>query len=93
MATKKAKTTTRKRKATPEVDAVLEKETIKVLKSGPKSISKLKTLLPGEETNEALARTLQRLRRQGKIKLVKGQWAVSTIEVCPQCGGKGWVET
>lgn len=80
-------------KATPSEDANLEKAALKALKSGPKAISKLKALLPEEETNKALARTLQRLRRQGKIKLVKGQWAVETIEVCPQCGGKGWVES
>lgn len=83
---------TKKTKKAAE-DTELEKQTIKALKSGPKTISKLKALVSETETNEALARTLQRLRRQGKIKLVKGQWAVETIEVCTQCGGKGWVNT
>ena len=81
-----------KKKAVPEDDGDLEKRTMSALKKGPKTSTELKTPLERKDY-PALSRTLQRLRRQGKIVIVKGRWAVESVSVCPKCEGKGWVDT
>jgi len=77
-----------KKKADPM--GAIEEKVERVLKQGPKSNKELKEKVKVED--KALTRTLQRLRRRGKLKVIKGRWALSGVKVCPKCSGKGWVE-
>ncbi len=94
MAKKKATTKKAAKKATKSTsDNVVEKAVQKQLKKkGPQSHKELREQLGRTRTDPALGRTLQRLRRQGKLKVVKGRWAlIGGAKICPKCKGKGWV--
>lgn len=64
-----------------------------LLKHGPRSNKEMRSTLglPSQKENQTLDRTLQKLRKAGKLHLVNGRWALTTTQVCPSCGGKGWV--
>ena len=100
MAKKKTKKTKKKtapkksakKKANPANDAKVEKAVSKQLKKGPQTHKELRTQLGRGRNDPALGRTLQRLRRQGKLKVVKGRWVLSNgAKLCPKCQGRGWV--
>jgi len=80
----------KKKRAPAGSDTVVEREVQSALKGGPKSNQELRSQLGTED--KKLTRTLQRLRRRGLLKVVKGRWALTTVEICPKCGGKGWVK-
>ena len=71
----------------------LEAAVAEMLKAGPKSNNEMRTTLglPNQKQNQTLDRTLQRLRKSGKLQLLGGRWSLSTVKVCPSCEGKGWV--
>lgn len=71
----------------------MEGAVTEMLKDGPKSNREMRTKLglPTQKENQTLDRTLQRLRKSGKLQLIDGRWALSTIKICPTCSGKGWV--
>lgn len=64
-----------------------------LLKHGPKSNREMRTHLglPGQSENQTLDRALQRLKKNGKLQLIDGRWALASVRVCPTCSGKGWV--
>lgn len=64
------------------------------LKSGPLSNKGLRKQFGTEKkvADPKLDRTLQQLRKDGKIKCVDGKWRISTFETCPTCKGKGWLD-
>jgi len=80
MAKKKATTKKAAKKATKSTsDNVVEKAVQKQLKKkGPQSHKELREQLGRTRTDPALGRTLQRLRRQGKLKVVKG-WSSGSM--------------
>jgi hypothetical protein len=89
---KKKKTTKKKTKANPSSDASVEEAVEKQLKKGPQSHKELREKLGRTKADPALGRTLQRLRRQGKLVVVKGRWTLAGgAKICTKCGGKGWV--
>lgn len=71
----------------------MESKLTKILKNGPKTNKELRSefTVPGAKTDPKLDRALQKLRRDGKIKVVQGRWALSTVKTCPTCKGHGWV--
>ena len=72
---------------------VTEKSVATLLTKGPKSNKEIREGL-GLSTasyDPRLDRELQRLRKDGKLKLLNGRWSLSTTGTCPTCGGKGWV--
>jgi hypothetical protein len=66
----------------------------KALNEGPQSNRELRETLglSIEKYDPRLDRKLQQLRKDGKIHLVGGRWALNTILTCPSCKGRGWVE-
>jgi len=99
MATKKTQTPkkptkkkTVQKKANPVNDATVEKDVEERLKKGPQSHEELREQLERSKTDPALGRTLQRLRRQGKLEVVKGRWVLADgAKLCPKCEGRGWI--
>jgi hypothetical protein len=79
-------------KKTPELKKTEAIE--KALGEGPKSNVELRKSLDlsTEKYDPRLDRELQKLRKDGKIHLVGGRWALKTIEACPTCSGKGWIK-
>lgn len=67
----------------------------KALNEGPRSNKELREVLglPVEKYDPRLDRKLQQLRKEGKIHLVGGRWALNTVSTCPTCKGCGWVFT
>jgi hypothetical protein len=65
----------------------------KVLNEGPRSNKELRESLglSIEKYDPRLDRKLQQLRKEGKIHLVGGRWALNTVKACPTCKGRGWV--
>jgi hypothetical protein len=104
MAAKKTKSRTKKKivkkvgvakkasrqRSVSEEDLKVEKEALSALKNGPKTNRELKDQLLSNDS--VLGRTLQRLRRQGKIKVVNGRWTTAQAKICPKCQGRGFVE-
>jgi CRP-like cAMP-binding protein len=77
-------------KRAPVDDGAVERSVQTALRKGPKSNKQLR-----EETgteDKKLTRTLQRLRRRGVLRVVKGRWALTSVKICPKCGGKGWIK-
>lgn len=70
---------------------VTDKTVKKALTDGPRSNKELREQLGLEKADPKLDRKLQEMRKAGDIKIVGNRWAVSTVEKCPKCGGKGWV--
>jgi hypothetical protein len=44
-----------------------------------------------KRSDQRLDRALQRLRKEGKLKLHAGRWAPVEVQMCSCCHGKGWV--
>jgi hypothetical protein len=72
---------------------VLEVAVEGLLKKGPKSNKEMREALglSTESYDPQLDRALQRMRKEGKLKLLNGRWVVGHTTVCGTCGGKGWV--
>jgi hypothetical protein len=66
----------------------------RALTEGPRSNKEIRETLglSVEKYDPRLDRKLQQLRKDGKIHLINGRWAMNTIHTCPTCQGKGWVE-
>lgn len=46
----------------------------------------------GPEDTDLLDRTLQRLKKEGKIRVMdRRRWASGDVHVCSGCEGRGWV--
>lgn len=75
-------------------DPVSERAVIHALQHGPRSNKELRTQLGLDSKNydPRLDRTLQQLRKEGKIHIVGQRWAHKTVQRCPTCEGRGWVE-
>jgi len=43
--------------------------------------------------NRELSRTLQRLRRRGALQVLDGRWALTSVQQCPECEGRGWIHS
>lgn len=86
MATKEKKGKTKKDSSEEEVERSIQQ----ALKDSPKSNKELRSATGADE--RVLTRSLQRLRRRGKLQVVKGRWTLATIKVCPKCEGRGWVK-
>lgn len=82
-----------KTKKTPE-DDIITAAVQAALNKGPKSNKALRASLgtDGKTSDPRLDRTLQNLRKQGKIKVVEGKWHLAAFQTCPTCKGKGWLE-
>jgi len=59
------------------------------LQGRPKGSNELREELGMDK--DRLSRTLQRLRRRDALQVINGRWALTTINPCPTCQGKGWV--
>lgn len=78
------------------VDEYVERE----LRESPKTRDELKrkmwnsTFDSPEKVSSELAGALQRLKRAGKVKILskRGLWALACVQVCSECGGRGWVK-
>ena len=83
----------RKSEKTPEEIALTAALEV-ALKQGPKSNKELRSELGAENktSDPQLDRTLQSLRKQGKIKVVEGKWHLASFETCPTCKGRGWLD-
>jgi len=95
---KKATTKAKKKAAAPKKKIAKKKATSqapseasieRALTKGPRSNKELRTELGVED--KTLTRTLQRLRRRGVLKVIKNRWVLSTVQICPTCEGRGWV--
>lgn len=73
----------------------MEDNVTKILTAGPKSNKELRDelKLTKAKSDPKLDRALQKLRKDGKILVVQGRWALTTVIECPSCSGRGWVET
>jgi hypothetical protein len=72
----------------------MEEQVRKVLKKGPKTNRELREDL-GLDTksyDQKLDRTLQKLRKEGKLVILQGRWSLASIEACPTCHGRGWID-
>jgi hypothetical protein len=74
----------------------MESKIKEVLKNGPLSNSKLRTSLglkpkTKRSGDTKLDKTLQKMKRAGKIVVKGGRWVDSSVKICPGCDGKGWV--
>jgi hypothetical protein len=85
----------RKPPSKPKTRKPLKVERIhKALTQKPQTNRELRATLGlgAQKFDPRLDRKLQQLRKEGKIQLVGGHWAVLTIVKCPHCDGRGWVE-
>lgn len=80
------------KKVEPEV---LEAKVEDLLLKGPKSNKEMREALglSTQHYDQRLDRALQRMRKEGKLKLLNGRWVVGHTKVCDKCGGKGWVKS
>ncbi len=71
----------------------MEENVTKILTNGPKTNKEIRDelKLAKAKGDPELDRTLQKLRKDGKILIVQGRWALSSVTVCPSCEGRGWV--
>jgi hypothetical protein len=74
---------------------MLESNIEVLLKKGPKSNKEMREALglSTEHYDAHLDRALQKMRKDGKLKLLNGRWVVGHTQVCDKCGGKGWVKS
>lgn len=68
----------------------MENQLLKALKPGPKTNKELREQL-SLGADPKLDRTLQKLRKDGKITVIDKRWALSIVGTCPTCEGRGWV--
>lgn len=80
-----AKKTIKKKVVTGSSDADVKS----ALKDGPLPISTLKRKV----SDPLLEKRLARMRKEGKVQVVKGRWVLSDLKVCPHCGGHGWIKS
>lgn len=73
----------------------MRKKIEKSLEHGPRTNKQLRDDLGLTKTkpDPKLDRTLQKMRREGVVSAAKGRWFGLTVQVCPTCSGKGWVDT
>ena len=72
----------------------MEPKIKKLLSNGPKTNKELRNALALEgKVDPKLDRALQKLRKDGQIQVIGGRWALSTVQTCPTCKGRGWVPT
>lgn len=71
----------------------MEEHVTKILTNGPKTNKELRDelRLAKAKGDPQLDRALQKLRKDGKILVLQGRWALSSVVLCPGCDGKGWV--
>jgi hypothetical protein len=64
------------------------------LSNGPKTNKELRAELTGADPKlvSKLDRDLQKGRKAGTFKVIQRKWALSTVQTCPCCKGKGWVD-
>lgn len=74
---------------------VTEEKVEGLLKKGPKSNKEMREALglSTQHYDQRLDRALQKMRKEGKLKLLNGRWVTAHTQACPTCGGKGWVKT
>lgn len=71
----------------------MEEKIKEALKTKPLTNRELRSALGLKASTDAkLDRTLQKMRKAGTIKAVRGRWEDASIKVCPNCDGKGWVQ-
>lgn len=72
----------------------MEEKIQDALKKGPKTNRELRGDLgiKAKSYDAKLDRTLQKMRKDGKIRADKGRWFVTSLQTCPHCGGKGWIK-
>jgi hypothetical protein len=72
----------------------MEQEVLDLLKNNPKSNKEMRQALglSTEHYDPRLDRALQRMRKEGKLKLLNSRWIVGHTQVCSTCGGKGWMK-
>jgi len=71
----------------------MEEKIQEALKKGPRTNRELRADLGMKGGYDAkLDRTLQKMRKEGKIKVDKNRWIGLTVSICDKCGGKGWVK-
>lgn len=70
----------------------MEEKITEALKKGPRTNQELRGDLGIKTYDAKLDRILQKMRKESKIKVVKGRWMGTTTEVCKACGGCGWVK-
>lgn len=73
----------------------MEEKIQEALKKGPRTNRELRADLGikgGKGGYDAkLDRTLQKMRKEGKIKVDKSRWIGLSVSICSTCDGKGWV--
>lgn len=81
-------------KAAPPSEPIAPEQIHQSLHNGPQTNRELRESLglSAERYDPRLDRKLQQLRKDGKIHLVGGRWALNTVIQCPHCKGRGWVE-
>jgi predicted HTH transcriptional regulator len=72
----------------------MEDKVQKALKKGPKTNKELREELKLSTDNydSKLDQTLQKLRKQGKLRVINGRWSLVSFDICPTCEGRGWVK-
>ncbi len=75
---------------------IINKEfiTTTLKKRGPRSNQELRDDLglTTQTYDPKLDRTLQQLRKEGEVHIIKGKWSIATTKICPTCEGKGWID-
>jgi hypothetical protein len=74
----------------------METKIKEALKQGPLSNRKLRSDLglkpkTKKSGDTKLDRTLQKMKRDGKIVVEGGRWVDNSVHICSACDGKGWV--
>ena len=71
----------------------MEEKIQEALKKGPRTNRELRSDLglKGSGYDAKLDRALQKMRKEGKIKVDKNRWIGLSVSICSACGGKGWV--
>lgn len=73
-----------------EQSKVIETKVKAALKKGPRSKKEIGK--EAEVEDKVLTQILQKLRRRGEIQVRKDDtWALATVQICPNCKGRGWV--
>lgn len=71
---------------------MIDEKIKKSLADRPKTNQELRSDIGVQsKDHRVLDRALQKLRKQGKIRVEGRKWYSVTTKVCPTCSGKGWV--
>jgi hypothetical protein len=81
----------RKSPSTYMLDTLLETR----ISEEPRTIRDLRTLVEAYHVDAVprIERSLQRLRRQNRVRLVGRLWAHPSVRECGSCEGRGWALT